>query len=98
MLPLPPKVDALFVLCGEVVLLLKMPLEVLFVSDKVSASLVESDPEGDAGEESSSERRVNIEANRRLVETRSSRGFCWWGDVGGDWRRADIIVGSRPIG
>ena len=65
----------LFAVFDDVVLLLKMPLRTLVVSDKVSASLNEAELDGDEGGESSDERRVKIEANRRLVDSRSLRGF-----------------------
>ena len=56
----------------------------LFVSDSVSATLRESESEDDRDEddgndeessEEALERRVNIEANRRLVDARSLRGL-----------------------
>ena len=43
----------LFVLSDDVVRRLKMPLETLLVSERVSASLSESDLKGDEVEESS---------------------------------------------
>jgi hypothetical protein len=75
MLTLLPKVEALFALSDEVVLLLKMPLETLLASDKVSASLIEFNLKVEEVWESSDERRLKNEASRRLVDSRSLRGF-----------------------
>jgi hypothetical protein len=68
-------VVVLFALSDEVVLLLKMPFEMLLASDKVSVSLIESDLEGDEVGESSDERRLKNSASRRLVDRCSLRAF-----------------------
>ena len=47
----------------------------LFVSDKVPASLSESELEHGVGEELSAERRVKMDDRRCLVDIRSSRAF-----------------------
>jgi hypothetical protein len=74
-LPLLLDVEVLFSLSDDVVLLLKMPFEMLLASDKVLASLIESALKGDEVGESSDDRRLKNEASRRLVDRRSLRGF-----------------------
>jgi hypothetical protein len=74
-LPLLLEVDELFDVPDNVLLLLDVPLEMLFVSDKVPASLSESELEHGVGEELSAERRVKMDDRRCLVDIRSSRAF-----------------------
>jgi hypothetical protein len=70
------EVDELFAVPDDVVLLLDVPLEMLFVSDKIPASLSESElANGVVVEELSGERRVKMDDRRCLVDVRSSRAF-----------------------
>jgi hypothetical protein len=96
-LPLLLEVDELFDV--PILLLLDVPLEMLFVSDKVPASLSESELEHGVGEELSDERRVKMDDRRCLVDVRSSRAFNglegFRPEVGiryDVWMFADIVV------
>jgi hypothetical protein len=72
-LPLLLEVDELFAAPDDVVLLLDVPLEMLFASDKILASYSESELEDEVVEELSDEWRVKMDDRRCLVDVRSSR-------------------------
>lgn len=89
-LPLLLNVDELFAVPDDVVHLLVVPLETLFVSGKLPASLSESELEDDGREELSDEWRVKMDGCRCSVDLRSLGAF---GGLEGFRRGLDVICG-----
>ena len=89
-LPLLLKVDELFEVADDAVHLLIVPLETLFVSGKLSASISESELEDDVREELSDEWRAKMDDCRYSVDLCSLGAF---GGLEGFRRGLDAICG-----
>ena len=89
-LPLPLKVDELFAVPDDVVHFLLVPPETFFLSDKLPASLSESELEDDLREELSDEWRLKRDDCRCSAD-------CWslgaFGELEGFRRGLDVMCG-----
>jgi len=89
-LPLLLEVDELFAVPDDVVHLLVVPLETFFASDKLSASLSETELKDDVREELSAEWRVKRDDCRCSVDLCSLGAF---GGFEGFRRELNVICG-----